>query len=558
VSQNSPPTDAPAAPAEPAASAPATQTAAAKPAGAAVIRKVECAKETAHERLMRKHLPAWVISGAVNVGFIAMLILVLGTRSASTKPPEKIVNTTVEKEDEQPEKDLTNEDLGLQSNLESALPELDRVDKQTVDAVVTQDNLGQPNAPDTDTAAMRLPGMPSPDQSNPGVAGTEGSALMGAGGDYGQMFASFPGRSGATKSKLLKEGGGNEASERAVALGLAWLARQQRQDGSWVFDGSDKGEVIAATGMALLPFLAAGETHKSGKKYQKQVGAALAYLLKNCPISGPNAGKFNGAGNMYAQAIGTVALCEAYGMTKDKGLLLAGAQAAINYIQKAQGPNGSWGYQAGANGDTSIVGWQVQALEAAKLSKDIVVADAVLKKAIAFLNLAGAGSRKSAYGYQDNAGAAPGTSLTAVGLLSRYYIDGWGPDNPGMAEGVLGLMKRAPGEKKPALDMYFFYYATQVVHFFEGDEWKTWNEGPKQADGSRKGGMRDWLVELQSRKDGANQGSWEPDGGFIGRQCGRLGTTAMCLLTLEVYYRHLPLYKRGNNADAIKIVDAGK
>src|SRR5207253_7831964 len=97
---------------------------------------------------------------------------------------------------------------------------------------------------------------------------------------------------------------------------------------------------------------------------------------------------------MYAQAIGTLALCEAYGMTKDRGLLLAGAQAAINFIQKAQGPNGSWGYQAGAAGDTSIVGWQVQALEAAVLGKDIVVDPRVIKKAIEFLDLAEAGSRK--------------------------------------------------------------------------------------------------------------------------------------------------------------------
>jgi hypothetical protein len=355
---------------------------------------------------------------------------------------------------------------------------------------------------------------------------------------------------------LLAQDGGNKDSERAVAMGLAWLARQQKQDGSWVFDGDSKAEVIASTGMALLPFLAAGETHKGGKSYQKQVYSGLQFLVRNCP-SGANAGRLST--NMYAQAIGTLALCEAYGMTKDKGFLQPSAQAAINYIQKAQGANGSWGYAAGSNGDTSIVGWQVQALQAARLSKDIVVSDAVIKKAIGFLNFASAGSRKAAYGYLDNTGAAAATSLTAVGLLCRYYIDGWGPDNPGMAEGVSGLMKRAPGAgaAKPALDMYYYYYATQVVHFFEGEEWKNWNEGPKQADGSRKGGMRDWLIELQ-KKDGANRGSWEPEPGFIGRSCGRLGTTAMCLLTLEVYYRHLPLYKRGNNGEAIKIIEAGK
>jgi hypothetical protein len=521
-----------------------------------VIRVLESAKETPQERLMRKHLPSWVISGAVNIGFVGIMFLVTWGSGAAGKPPEKIITTSVEKEEETPEKDLTNEDPGLQSNLESALPDIERVDKATVDAAVTNDNLGQPNAPDTDTTALKLPGIPSADSSTPGVVGDKGDYMVGTGGDGGMISASFPGRSGATKSQLLKAGGGNEASERAVARGLAWLAKQQRPDGSWMFDGDKKAEVVAATGMALLPFLAAGETHKAGHKYQKTVYNGLAFLLKSLPQSGGMAGKFTGAGDMYAHAIGTVALCEAYGMTKDKAFLLGGAQAAINHIVKGQGTNGSWGYQAGTNGDTSIVGWQVQALEAAKLSKDIVVPDATFKQAIKFLDLAGAGSRKSAYGYQDNAGARPATALTSVGLLCRYYIDGWGPDNAGMAEGVSGLMKISPGPgAKPAFDMYLFYYATQVVHFFEGEEWKTWNEGPKQADGGRKGGMRDWLIDTQFKKEGANTGSWDPDVGFVGRHCGRLGTTAMALLTLEVYYRHLPLYKRGNNAGAL---EAGK
>lgn len=532
-----------------------------KPQGqGAVIRKLESATETAHERLIKKHLPAWVISGAVNIGLVAILLL-LGARTPNAKATDKVIATSVEREDEPPQQNLTNEDPGLQSNLEAAIPDLERVEKQTVDALVTQDNIGQPNAPDNDTTALALPGISS-DPLTPGAAGDLGNVMSGA-GNFGERFATFPGRSGATKSQLLKAGGGNERSEQAVARALAWLARQQRADGSWVYDvkGDTKNEIIAATGMAILPFLAAGETHKSAKKYQKTVRAGLEYLVKCCPTGGPNAGKFTGAGNMYAQGIGALALCEAYGMTKDKGFLLQPAQAAINFIQRAQASNGSWGYQSGNAGDTSIVGWQVQALQAARLSRgDLVVDDRVIKKAIAFLNLAGAGSRKSSYGYNDNTNAAPGTSLTAVGLLCRYYIDGWGPDNGGMAEGVQGLMKRSPnltGQVKTLPDMYFYYYATQVVHFFEGEEWRTWNEGAKQPDNTRKGGMRDLLIDLQNTKAGANEGSWEPEGGFIGRQCGRLGTTAMCVLTLEVYYRHLPLYKRANAGDP-KLVEGAK
>ncbi|MBX9584923.1 MAG: hypothetical protein K2X87_31855, partial [Gemmataceae bacterium] len=146
--------------------------------------------------------------------------------------------------------------------------------------------------------------------------------------------------------------------------------------------------------------------------------------------------------------------------------------------------------------------------------------------------------------------------------------EGWGPGIAGMARGVPGLFgspnpaagpneprtkrERAPktraevGKSGPTPDMYYFYYATQVVHFFEGPEWREWNEGPADKAGARQGGMRDWLVVVQRRDTPALRGSWDPDGGSIGANCGRLGTTCLCLLTLEVYYRHLPLYKRDN------------
>src|SRR5262249_44742272 len=150
--------------------------------------------------------------------------------------------------------------------------------------------------------------------------GETGNLVAGPGGKDGQVNALMGGRSGATKSRLIAVGGGNEASERAVALGLAWLAKQQKQDGGWEYDQGQKEHRIAATGMALLPFLAAGETHKSTKnsaehKYKDTVARGLAFLMRACPPSGPNAGRMSS--NMYEQGIGTIPLCEAYGMTKD-------------------------------------------------------------------------------------------------------------------------------------------------------------------------------------------------------------------------------------------------
>ena len=103
-----------------------------------------------------------------------------------------------------------------------------------------------------------------------------------------------------------------------------------------------------------------------------------------------------------------------------------------------------------------------------------------------------------------------------------------------------GLMRLAPtAQRAPQFDMYYYYYATQVVRFHGGEEWTTWNEGPKGADGTRKGGIPEWLVGLQDRTP-ADRGSWNRDAGAFGGGCGRLGTTCICLLTLEVYYRYAP------------------
>ena len=63
---------------------------------------------------------------------------------------------------------------------------------------------------------------------------------------------------------------------------------------------------------------------------------------------------------------------------------------------------------------------------------------------------------------------------------------------------------------------------------------------------------RNSVGNQQIKKDGADRGSWEPEGGWFGTSCGRLGTTAMCLLTLEVYYRHLPLFKRDGGGENLK------
>jgi len=519
-----------------------------------VINLVNGAAETPTERLVKKHLPAWVISGGLHVVLaLGALGLTILFPKANANPNRDETPVTVdERKDEASQPDLTKDVQGLDSTVETSIDTTTREDIVTVEAAVTtQEPVGNPQDNAT-TVTDSLKNLGNPTENaidsgttlmTPGVGGPAGDGgLSGLATNSPQVA----GRSAATRDKMVTKYGGSSESELAVGRGLTWLSKQQKADGSWVYDGSHKDEVIASTGMALLPFLAAGQTHKQSKdpkdnKYTKVVAAGLAYLIK---MQKPD-GSFKGAGNMYSHAIGTIALCEAFGMTTDKALLQKPAQAAVNYIMAGQGVNGSWGYQAKSNGDTSIVGWQLQALQSAKLCKDLVVNKAVIDKASKFLDSVAQGSQKATYGYA-SPGAGPTT--TAVALLCRYYVDGWGAQHPGMNAGVDFLVKTWSPEKSKSYDMYYYYYATQVMHFFEGETWTKWNAA-----------MRDMLIQYQvvDNSKPATFGSWDPDKApWMGSGCGRLGTTCTCLLTLEVYYRHIPLYRRDNAG--LKELDRGK
>jgi hypothetical protein len=223
-------------------------------------------------------------------------------------------------------------------------------------------------------------------------------------------------------------------------------------------------------------------------------------------------------------------MCEAYGLTQDPKLKRS-AQAAVNFIVKAQDPTGGgWRYAPRQAGDTSVVGWQVMALKSAQMS-GLDVPPRTMKKAEFYLD--GCMSNQDfGYGYV-GVGSTP--TMSAVGLLCRQYLQAWGPASPRMRKGVENwIMKYLPPNGK---NMYCYYYATQVLHHFGGDNWKKWNERMKTA-----------LIKEQD--DGKTLrykhqlGSWSPVGDPHGDVGGRLMITSLSILTLEVYYRHLPLYRR--------------
>jgi len=341
----------------------------------------------------------------------------------------------------------------------------------------------------------------------------------------------FEGRGELAKGQMVAKFGGSKGSEAAVAMALQWLAEHQLPNGSWSFDHtlgacqgrcSDKGKlatsVNGATAMAILPFLGAGQTHKEGK-YKKNVQAGLYFLMQNMKVANGMGNLTDSGGRMYSHGLCAITLCEAFAMTQDKALR-APAQASLNYIVYAQDPvGGGWRYSAKQAGDTSVVGWQLMALKSGHLAY-LQVPPNTIKGAYKFLDTV-QGNSGATYGYTT---PGAGDATTAVGLLCRMYL-GWKKDEPALQRGVERLGNKGPIPN----NMYFNYYATQVMRQHGGPLWDKWNVK-----------MRDSLVDSQS-KQGHMKGSWHMAGGH-GSSGGRLYNTSMAAMILEVYYRHMPIY----------------
>lgn len=348
---------------------------------------------------------------------------------------------------------------------------------------------------------------------------------------------------GEMKAALIASGGGSEGSEKSVALALAWIAEHQMPDGSWSFhmgmcptcggrcrNPGSKDAPIAATSMALLPFLAAGNTPTTGK-YKKVVAKGMNYLTSHGVSTEYGVSFREGDGNMYSHGLAAITLCETYAMLspRDKkrfrqlGYL---AQDAIHFIEYAQADDGGWRYVPKQPGDTSVAGWQLMALKSAQLAGLDVNAE-VVRGARDFLRDVVSLDYESRYAYM--AGASESDATDSIGLLCRLYLD-WGIENPDLIRGV----NRLSNDIGPKLNVpYYTYYATQLMYNVGGSTWNRWN-----------GRVRDELIRTQEM-EGHERGSWFPQN--ADSHCitgGRLYATSLNCMVLEVYYRHMPLYQK--------------
>ncbi|MGD0899269.1 MAG: prenyltransferase/squalene oxidase repeat-containing protein, partial [Thermoguttaceae bacterium] len=388
----------------------------------------------------------------------------------------------------------------------------------------------------------------------PKVTGTGGIGVgLGTGKNWGSGGdgVGFGGRGSGHRKAMLAQYGGTKRTERAVTGALIWLANHQMADGSWSLtnytsrckDATCTGPGSAhadsgATAMGVLPFLAAGQTHKTRGPYRGNIAAGINWLIRNQQKDGNLAKGSNPT--MYSHGLATIALCEAAGLSGDPNIRMA-AQGAVNFIINAQNQGtGGWRYNPGDPGDTSVVGWQIMALKSASMA-GLSVSGSTFEGGSKWLDSVQKGPNNSLYSYTPGQGHS--NTMTSVGLLCRQYL-GAKRDSPMMTDGVKYLLGNLPDVQLP--NVYYWYYASQVLHNMSGYEWDQWN---------RK--MRKILVDTQCKESSScANGSWNPAGDLWGKNGGRVMMTSLAALTLEIYYRYLPLFKDAAEAGGAAAVVA--
>jgi hypothetical protein len=340
--------------------------------------------------------------------------------------------------------------------------------------------------------------------------------------------------------------GGSESSERAVEEALAWLARHQEEDGYWDADAHGGGARETRpiekdrppggtqtdpglTGLAILSFLGAGYTHEEGD-YTETVSKAIEWLISQQRTDGYLGGKSTYYDQMYCHGIATYALAEAYGMQSDPSSFPALREAVAQgvwYITQTQNKDGGWRYRVGADeSDMSIFGWQLMALKSAELA-GLEIPDQTRRGMIQFLRQRSRGGRGGLASYKEKDDISAAMTAEAFFCKQMYGLKRASDSSKEAAD---YLRANLPQMSTP--NEYYWYYGTLSMFQYGGDPWKRWNES-----------LRDILVRLQ-RKSGDNAGSWDPAGpwGSVG---GRVYSTTLCVMSLEVYYRFLPLYRVG-------------
>jgi hypothetical protein len=347
------------------------------------------------------------------------------------------------------------------------------------------------------------------------------------------LLAQAPAKPAAPAPAPAKEGGGfvegrqgdvpegaaeqvTPETDKAIELGLAWLAKQQQPDGSFG-SGTYRGN-IAVTSLAGLAFMGAGSSPGRGQ-YGANIDKALVYVMDNTAPSGFIAVQSAAThGPMYSHGFGALFLAEAYGMTR-RPEIREKLQKSIRLIVDTQNNEGGWRYQpVRRDADLSVTICQINALRAAR-NAGIFVPRETVDNCIKYVKQSQNTDGGFRYMLQGGVSAFPRSAAGIVALYSAAEYDGKEIDN-----GVAYLKQYMPEIKFGQRYSHYFYghyYAAQAMWIRGGEDWNVWYPA-----------IRDELVRRQQA-----QGFWQDS------ICNEYGT-AMALIILQMPNNVLPIFQR--------------
>ena len=363
-----------------------------------------------------------------------------------------------------------------------------------------------------------------------------------------------------------------EETEYTVQLGLEYLARHQHPDGRFdaqkLFDQCEardpcsKGDGArvqmdpsGTTAISLLAFLGAGYAPDEGK-YHDVVRRGLEYLMARQQAGGNFLA--NDLLGGYNRPISAQAFAEAYTLTQDEAYGWH-AQKSLDFLTTIQNRLGGWRYRVVIETtDTSVMSWNLFALKAGQKAgletKEVAFAgcyhimdlysELVTKHREDFIDIDPEYGydvgRNTSYEYEtgyQNPVWDTKYATVPLGIMCRIFL-GWRRSHPfciGSANKVLAdMMEEVPKNEDWSLyrsrreyPTYAWYYGTLAMHQMGGKYFRKWNESIRQ------------VIPKTQKRTGCARGSWRGwnhDGFF-----GSIYTTSMGVLSLETYYRYLPV-----------------
>lgn len=313
------------------------------------------------------------------------------------------------------------------------------------------------------------------------------------------------------------------STESRILAALNWISAAQETDGRFdsVRHGGAEGQDIAVTSLAALAWLGAGYTTKVGK-YKQRVKAAIAWLASQ-QTHDPT-----------SMALRALTLSESFGMSRSGR---EDAESAVRALIARQGLDGGWTEQSVPNprgpGKLDPTTWAIFALKSAKVAGIPGTADS-FDRALGFLKK----EQAAAVAGVPEKGIATAASAVAIGRL----FAGNSISDEAVRELTGVVASRLPRWHAEGLgeEAIAWYHGTLLTFSSGGAAWRKWNVA-----------LRGALLAHQVT-DGDEKGSWDPRDESPPFRWGRVGSTALATLSLEVYYRYFPFQRVNTKLPAAK------